>query len=240
MALHALAQCTSRVLLAGQRGEEEEAADWAVVMGLAEMGMEDRWKHSFRSGVRSEPDRAGWKKAHALFVEAFREPKNPADQKKLARILKKPLNPIIEKQLFDYERGFLRGLGRMSLNLEAHGGLYTLHSHLNHSCMPNVSVRHLEQRTALARITLLAKRAIKPGEELFVTYVNPEIGVRARRRELEAWGFGECVCNRCVEEARVLKEKGGVTKEGGRTNGHELEMEDLANELKTGLGVMYI
>lgn len=70
----------------------------------------------YSRGVRSEPDRAGWKKAHALFVEAFREPKNPADQKKLARILKKPLNPIIEKQLFDYERGFLRGLGRMSLS----------------------------------------------------------------------------------------------------------------------------
>lgn len=66
--------------------------------------------------MRSEPDRAGWKKAHTLFVEAFREPKNPADQKKLARNLKKPIKPIIEKQLFDYERGFLRGLGRMSLS----------------------------------------------------------------------------------------------------------------------------
>ena len=208
-------------------------------------------------GVRSEPDRAGWKKAHALFIEAFREPKNPADQKKLARILKKPVNPIIEKQLFDYERGFLRGLGRMSLSmslpiseaitpytlipidLEAHGGLYTLHSHLNHSCTPNISVRHLEQRTALARITLIAKRVIRPGEELLVTYVNPEMGVRARRRELEGWGFGECDCDRCVEEARVLKEK------GGRTNGlrdrdrdREVEMEELANELKAGLGVM--
>jgi hypothetical protein len=67
-------------------------------------------------GARSEPDRAGWKKAHALFIEAFREPKNPADQKKLARILKKPVNPLLEKQLFDYERGFLRGLGKMSLS----------------------------------------------------------------------------------------------------------------------------
>jgi hypothetical protein len=51
MALHALAQCASRVLLAGQRGEEEEHTDWDVVTGLAELGMEERWKHSFRSWV---------------------------------------------------------------------------------------------------------------------------------------------------------------------------------------------
>jgi hypothetical protein len=87
-----------------------------------------------------------------------------------------------------------------------------------------VSVRHLEQRTSLARITLLAKRAIQRGEELLVTYVNPEMGVRDRRRELEGWGFGECVCERCVEEG----------KEGVNEN----ENEDLANELKAGLGVM--
>ena len=93
--------------------------------------------------------------------------------------------------------------------------------------MPNVSVRHLEQRTALARITLVAKRAIKPGEELFVTYVNPEMGVGGRRRELEGWGFGECMCVRCVEEAKMEGEMDG----GG-------EMEDLASELKAGLGVM--
>ena len=49
-------------------------------------------------------------------MEAFREPSNAADKKKLGRILKKPLNPQIEKALFDYEDGFLRGLGRMSLS----------------------------------------------------------------------------------------------------------------------------
>lgn len=99
-------------------------------------------------------------------------------------------------------------------------------------------MRHLEQRTALARITLIAKCNIKPGEELLVTYVNPEMGVRARRRELEAWGFGECVCARCVEEANVLKEKGG--KDGEKMNGRRdhMDMDDLASELKAGLGVM--
>ncbi|KAG5715510.1 hypothetical protein E4T56_gene4940 [Termitomyces sp. T112] len=113
----------------------------------------------------------------------------------------------------------------MSLNLEAHGGLYTLHSHLNHSCTPNVSVRHNDRRTALSRITLIAKRSIVAGEELFVTYVNPEMDVRRRRRELQAWGFGECNCVRCLQEAKHMKPE----DEG---------IDDLAAELKASLGVM--
>jgi len=74
---------------------------------------------------------------------------------------------------------------------------------------------------------------MKPGDELLVTYVNPEMGVRSRRRELEGWGFGECVCSRCVAEVRLLKESGNTGMEGDG----EWEMEGLAVELKAGLGV---
>jgi hypothetical protein len=35
---------------------------------------------------------------------------------------------------------FLELYGLASLNQESSGGLYTLHSHLNHSCEPNVQV----------------------------------------------------------------------------------------------------
>ena len=50
------------------------------------------------------------------------------------------------------------------LDLEGHGGLYILHSHLNHSCTPNVSVRHLHQSTNLSRISLVTKRDIAAGK----------------------------------------------------------------------------
>lgn len=63
-----------------------------------------------------EPDQASWKMCFQLYLQAFREPKSAPDQKKLARILKKPLNPDVEKDLFDYD-SFLRGLGRMSLSM---------------------------------------------------------------------------------------------------------------------------
>ena len=107
-----------------------------------------------------------------------------------------------------------------TIDLEAHGGLYTLHSHLNHSCIPNISVRHLDQRTPLSRITIIVKRDIAVGEELVITYVDPSQGVRERRSQLGAWGFGQCDCDRCVEED---KEEEGKEGEDGE--------DDLAREL---------
>jgi hypothetical protein len=98
-----------------------------------------------------------------------------------------------------------------------------LHSHLNHNCRPNVSVRHLDQRTALSRITIVAKRDIAAGEELLVTYVDPKLGVRRRRLQLGAWGFGECGCDRCIEEEKESE---------------DTSVDDLERELKAGLGVM--
>jgi hypothetical protein len=145
------------------------------------------------------------------------------------------------------------------IDLEAHGGLYTLHSHLNHSCTPNVSARHFDQRSSLSRLTLIAKSPIKKGEELCISYVNPESGVRWRQRELEPWGFGRCRCARCEREEREEKEReekekaeGGdgeekekkadgegkdsaVVGDGGGGGGEDLD--GLEEELKAGLGV---
>jgi len=121
-------------------------------------------------------------------------------------------------------------LGSNSLDLESHGGLYMLHAHLNHCCTPNVSIRHLDQRTALSRITAIAITHIKPGEELFITYVNPKLGVKERQQELKSWGFGSCACKRCIDEGKKLKEVAG--------NGTvDNDVDDLAKELKAGFGV---
>lgn len=226
MALHALAHTTSRILLANQIGEETFHESWEFVQALAELGLEERHKYSFNLSGQSEPDRESWKKAHQLFVQAFKEPKTVPETKKLAKVLKKPPPEEVGMGIFDYDTGFLRGLGRMSLNLEAHGGLYTLHSHLNHSCIPNVSVRHLDQRTALARITVIAKNDIRIGEELLITYVNPQASYRARQAEIRAWGFGACACPRCLEEGPIDKQ-----------NEDDKGLDDLATELKAGLGV---
>ncbi|KAH9886713.1 SET domain-containing protein [Cubamyces lactineus] len=228
MALHALSQVTARVLLTYNQDEKAFEEDWEIVRSLAQLGMEERAKGGW---LNAEPDRAMWKKAHKLYVQAFHEPATETEKKRLAKLLKKPLPQNVSEALFDYD-AFLRGLGRMSLNLEAHGGLYVLHSHLNHSCVPKVSVRHLDQRTALSRITVLARRDIAPGEELTITYVNPELPLEQRRRQLMEWGFGKCMCERCVKEERERKAEGG----DGEANVEEKA--DLEAELKAGLGVM--
>jgi SET domain-containing protein len=102
---------------------------------------------------------------------------------------------------------------------------------LNHSCAPNCSVLHNEKRTALSKISIIAKRAIAPGEELTVTYVNPELPYRSRQDELQAWGFGSCKCDRCVGEEKTSK-LNEVLEDG------QPDMHDLERELKAGLGVM--
>jgi hypothetical protein len=48
MALHALTQCTARLLLANAAGEAALKADWAVMRGFAVLGMEERARYSFR------------------------------------------------------------------------------------------------------------------------------------------------------------------------------------------------
>ena len=88
-------------------------------------------------------------------------------------------------------------------------------------------MRHLDLRTALARITVIARYDIHVGEELLVTYVNPDLGLRERRQELRAWGFGICQCTRCIEEG---KEREGAGLEGSG-------IDDLEQELKAGLGL---
>ncbi|KAG8215343.1 hypothetical protein J3R82DRAFT_8938 [Butyriboletus roseoflavus] len=225
MALHALAQCTSKLLLSAQRDDGILDEDLQVMQGLAELGMEERFRALRDKGL--EPDRENWRKAHELYLWAFKAPKASDEQKKLARILKKPVPESIQREFFEYD-GFLRGLGRMSLNLEAHGGLYKLHSHLNHACTPNISVRHFDRHTALSRITVVAKVAIESGDELLITYVDPEGDYKARRGRLLEWGFGPCQCERCLSEEREAKVSGTDV----------IEADELADELKAGLGLM--
>lgn len=84
-------------------------------------------------------------------------------------------------------------------------------------------MRHFDQRTALARITVVAKRAIEPGEELLITYVDPRYGYRERHKRLLEWGFGPCQCGRCLAEEREAKVS---------------EADELADQLKAGLGLV--
>jgi len=85
LALHALAQCTSRILLANQvqGGENALKADLEVVKGLAVLGMEERFKIAGR-----EPDQENWDKCFQLYLQAFHEPKPASERKKISTYIK--------------------------------------------------------------------------------------------------------------------------------------------------------
>lgn len=119
-------------MLSTQRDNGILDEDLQVMRGLAELGMEERFRGlgyvSFSRSARrisidiqsgrengAEPDRENWKKAHELYLWAFKVPKASDEQKKLAKILKKPVPESIQRELFEYDT-FLRGLGRMSLS----------------------------------------------------------------------------------------------------------------------------
>ncbi|TFK99864.1 SET domain-containing protein [Pterulicium gracile] len=235
-ALHALSRCTARLVMRKKaailkKGGQKERAevgkafedDWAIYTALAVLSYEDRFKYAEEMG--GEPDRAAWQKAHKLLVNAFDKERRKSN---LAH------DPVFDEELFSYE-GFLRGLGRMSLNMESHGGIYAVHSHINHSCTPNTSVRHHDQSNALSRITVLASSDIEAGEELVITYVDPSLGVRERRKRLAEWGFGKCTCGRCMEEEKSLPPQ--IEPASGQPAAGP-DMSDLSAEIKAGLGLL--
>ena len=94
-----------------------------------------------------------------------------------------------------------------------------------------MSVRHLDRKNALSRITIRAKKDIVKGEELFATYVDPTLSLVQRRRELKPWAFGTCMCERCKrEEAECGQEIMGAV-EGEQLPG-------LEEELRQGFGLL--
>jgi hypothetical protein len=71
------------------------------------------------------------------------------------------------------------------------------YSFVNHSCEPNVHWRNQNSST----IELKAARNIKKGEELYTSYLTGEYMPKAERRKwLNQWLGGDCVCAKCLRE----------------------------------------
>jgi len=68
---------------------------------------------------------------------------------------------------------------------------------MNHSCAPNVFHRH---NYLLRRLTIHALRDIRPGEEIYTSYIDICHPTPERRRLLRHWGF-KCRCSACTSPA---------------------------------------
>ena len=71
---------------------------------------------------------------------------------------------------------------------------------MNHSCLPNCKVSAVAEAAQGTTVTVRALRAVAAGEELSITYIGLNQGVRERRKLLKkGYGF-RCSCKRCAEE----------------------------------------
>lgn len=92
---------------------------------------------------------------------------------------------------------FQEGIGMVNIN-NVHNCIFAIHSHLNHSCQPNAEV---ETITLAEGIRIKALTDIAAGQEVTVTYVDPESSYDDRRYKLRInWGF-ICHCPRCKKDA---------------------------------------
>ncbi|UZJ53144.1 hypothetical protein CBS101457_002464 [Exobasidium rhododendri] len=182
--------------------------------------LEETLKHFDAFATVSELERRarnpGWEVEKQSFLSAMKEGHrlicegmDPRRERKGKWPIRDQLPEQVAESLFSWE-SFIRMLGRSNLNAEAQGGMYLVHSHLNHSCAPNVATTHPPSRAGVrqaTKIMAVARRAIKAGEELFITYQDPRLSLARRRMLLwREYMFGPCQCERCLDDERHLSD----------------------------------
>ncbi|ATY58943.1 TPR domain [Cordyceps militaris] len=91
---------------------------------------------------------------------------------------------------------FVNNFVEMDLK-DAHGGLFALSSRINHSCIPNA---HKSYNPTIGRLTVHSIRAIRPGEQITVSYFENACRPKQERVFLlqRRWGFS-CSCLACTD-----------------------------------------
>lgn len=108
-------------------------------------------------------------------------------------LLQQAVKPIYSLTYDDFQEG----IGMVNIN-NVHDCIFAIHSHLNHSCQPNVEVETISMAEG---IRIKAITDITAGQELTVTYVDPDSSYDDRRYKLRInWGF-ICHCPRCKKDA---------------------------------------
>lgn len=157
----------------------------------------------------------------ALFVQEQQEILWKEGFEKFAKVFPKSY----QDGLFDYKE-FMLMLGSYNIN-NLDSCVFRVHSHLNHTCAPNVDVE-TSPNSRPDGIKVVAARDIKAGEELSTSYVNPSHTVLQRQRELRSnWGF-TCNCNKCKDDLKVQHRK--QSNNGANENKNDIRM--MLNEAK--------
>lgn len=118
---------------------------------------------------------------------------------------------------------FMKTLGIYKLN-SYEGNLYSIASHVNHSCIPNIKIEFAigKHHRSSSSIRVTALRYINQGEELFFNYDNysssheDDNDMSTRRSYLRNnYGF-QCCCNKCKDEEKQLNDAAQATLDSGK------------------------
>jgi hypothetical protein len=191
----AVSRIYAQMILAYQRGELDQVL--GHLDAFATVSQEERQAKETEWIFMESPTRELWTKARDLLRAAYQ---NPSKKCKIT----KPLPEALSAKLFDDEETFLNYLGKFNINNQ-NGGMYLVHSHINHNCYPNVSIDY-PQRNSQYKITVRAIRDIKKDEQLFETYVNPRWNKETRQTYLDKSYLFTCKCERCETDGPLTDE----------------------------------
>ncbi|KAI8071035.1 hypothetical protein BC940DRAFT_317419 [Gongronella butleri] len=191
-----VARIYAHLILAQQRGELDAVLlnydAFATVNQAERQAKETEWI------FMEHPTRELWTKSRKLLNKAL----NPPPKK--CRITK-PLPPALAKSLFDDEDTFLNYLGKFNINNQ-NGGLYMIHSHINHNCHPNVAIEYNPTARSQYKLMVRAIRDIAKDEQLFESYVNPRWDKETRQNYLAKSYLFDCKCDRCETDGPLTDE----------------------------------
>lgn len=191
----AVSRIYAQLILSNQRGELDQFM--GHLDAFATVSQEERQAKETEWIFMEQPTRELWNKARQLLSNAYKSPPKKCK-------ITKPLTDHLIKKLFEEEEYFLNLLGKFNINNQ-NGGMYLIHSHINHNCWPNVSIDY-PQRHSQYKITVRAIRDIKKDEQLYETYVNPRWNKETRQTYLDKSYLFNCKCDRCENDLPLSDE----------------------------------
>ncbi|KAF9985326.1 SET domain-containing protein 5 [Modicella reniformis] len=186
-------RCYERILIANETSPEELASVLKHLDAFATVSQEERQKKETSWDMMGYQSREHWDKSLQLLIKGCQYPLNVTGRNGTS-VLTKPLPDRLEN-LFTMET-YLKFLGRYNINNQD-GGLYLLHSSLNHACVPNVIIDHPGAGTDYGVSVRLA-RDIKRDEQLQITYCDPRWKRETRQQYLRTEYLFTCKCKRCT------------------------------------------
>ncbi|KAF9436103.1 SET domain-containing protein 5 [Entomortierella beljakovae] len=187
-------RCYERILIANETSPQELSSVLKHFEAFATVSQEERQKKETSWELMGDQSREVWEKALELLIKGCKYPLKTTNKGGVP-VLTKALPDRLKNNLFTMDT-YLKYVGCYNINNQD-GGLYLLHSSLNHACVPNAIIDHPGAGTNYGVSVRLA-RDIKRDEQLQITYCDPRWNRETRQEYLRTEYLFTCKCKRCT------------------------------------------